>query len=78
VAKLQQIRGDLAGKGLNNTQISEKIDAMRQAGTLPLYNYTVPILTLVGCGIVAIFLAFYLKKASNRQNYGLELPSNKK
>jgi hypothetical protein len=38
----------------------------------------VPILTLVGCGIVAIFLAFYLKKASNRQNYGLELPSNKK
>jgi MFS family permease len=78
VAKIQQIRGDLAGQGLNNTQISEKIDAMRQAGTLPLYNYTVPILTLVGCGIVAIFLAFYLKKASAKQGYGLELPSNKK
>ena len=78
VAKLQQIRGDLSAQGLDNSQISEKMDAMRQAGTLPLYNYTLPILTLVGCGVAAIFLAFYLKKASAKQGYGLEEPSNKK
>ncbi len=76
VAKLQQIRADLAAQGLGNDLISEKMEAMRQAGTLPLYNYTVPILTLVGCGVVAIFLAFYLKRVSQR--YGLELPSNRK
>jgi MFS family permease len=39
------------------------------------YNYTIPILMLVGCGIIAIFLAFKLKQADRRQKYGLELPS---
>jgi len=78
VAKLQQVRSDLAAQGLDNNQISEQIESMRQAGTIPLYDYTVPILTLVGCGVVSIFLAFYLKKASARQGYGLEEPSNKK
>ncbi len=78
VARIQQVRGDLAAQGLDNAAISEKIESMRQAGTIPVYNYTIPILMLVGCGVVAIFLAFYLKKASDSQGYGLELPSNKK
>jgi hypothetical protein len=30
---------------------------------------------LVGLGVVAIFLAFMLKKADQKQGYGLELPS---
>ena len=42
------------------------------------YNYTIPILLLVGCGIIAIFLAFKLKQADRRQKYGLELPSGVK
>ena len=42
------------------------------------YNYTIPILMLVGCGIIAIFLAFKLKQADRRQKYGLELPSGMK
>jgi MFS family permease len=78
VARLQQIRGDLAAQGMNNSQISEQIESLRQAGTLPVYNYTVPILTLVGCGVLAIFLAFYLKRISQRHGYGLEAPSNQK
>jgi MFS family permease len=40
------------------------------------YNYTIPILMLVVSGIVAIFLAFALKRADLRQGYGLELPSS--
>ena len=78
VAKLQQVRSDLAAQGLNNSQISDKIVAMRLNGQIPMYNYTIPILTLVGCGVVSIFLAVYLKKASDRQGYCLEQPSNKK
>jgi MFS family permease len=78
VAKLQHVRSDLTAQGLSNSQISEKIEAMRLSGAIPLYNYTIPILTLVGCGVVAIFLAIYLKKVSNQQGYGLELPSNSK
>ncbi len=42
------------------------------------YNYTIPILLLVGCGVIAIFLAFKLKQADRRQKYGLELPSGVK
>jgi len=40
------------------------------------YNYLIPILTLVGCGVISIFLAYKLKQADRQQNYGLELPSN--
>lgn len=39
------------------------------------YDYTVPILMLVGLGAVSIVLAFLLKAADRRQGYGLELPS---
>jgi MFS family permease len=42
------------------------------------YNYTVPILVLVLCGVISIFLAFKLKQADKRQGYGLELPNIKK
>lgn len=40
-----------------------------------VYDYTIPILTLVGLGCISIFLAFMLKIADKRQGYGLELPS---
>ena len=43
-------------------------------GEMP-YNYTIPILILVVCGVISIFLAFKLRKADARQKYGLELPS---
>ena len=42
------------------------------------YDYTIPILILVGCGIISIFLAYKLKTADKRQGYGLELPSGAK
>ena len=43
-----------------------------------VYDYTWPVLMLVGLGFVSIFLAFLLKIADRRQGYGLELPSNQK
>lgn len=41
------------------------------------YNYTVPILVLVLCGLISIFLAFKLKQADKRQGYGLDNPNIK-
>ncbi|MBE9467581.1 MAG: MFS transporter [Bacteroidetes bacterium] len=41
-----------------------------------VYDYTIPILVLVVCGVVSIFLAFKLKRADLKQGYGLELPSS--
>ncbi len=51
------------------------IDAIRE-GTKN-YDYTIPILILVLCGVISIFLSFKLKQADRRQNFGLELPSVK-
>jgi hypothetical protein len=40
-----------------------------------MYDYTIPILLLVACGVISIFLAYKLKAADRRQKFGLELPS---
>jgi MFS family permease len=40
-----------------------------------MYDYTIPILVLVVCGVISIFLSFKLKQADRRQKFGLELPS---
>jgi MFS family permease len=42
------------------------------------YDYTIPIMMLVVCGIISIFLAALLKKADKKQGYGLEFPSSAK
>ena len=39
------------------------------------YDYTIPILMLVVCGFISIFLAYKLKAADRKQKFGLELPS---
>ncbi len=75
IAKIRAIRNSLAAQGLSEVQISEKIQAMKKAGQLPIYNYTIPILLLVILGVISIFLAFMLKKSDKEQGYGLELPS---
>jgi len=43
-----------------------------------VYDYTIPIFVLVGCGVISIFLAFQLRKSDKEQGYGLEIPSVKK
>jgi MFS family permease len=43
-----------------------------------VYDYTIPILILVGLGVVSIFLSFLLKASDKRQGFGLEDPRSKK
>jgi hypothetical protein len=43
-----------------------------------MYDYTVPILMLVVCGMVSIYLAFKLLASDKKHGYGLELPSGQK
>lgn len=76
VAKIESVRNNLEAQGLSNVEISEKMQHMQYVThEIPAFNYTTPILMLVGLGVVAIFLAFMLKKADVKQGYGLELPS---
>ena len=77
VEKIKNIRDGLKAQGLSGSEISLKIEEFRKAGELPLYNYTIPILLLVGLGVISIFLAVALKKVSTKQGYKLEEPFGK-
>ena len=76
VRQIQTTRQSLLDQGFGLGEVSQKIDELRMTGEIPMYNYTIPILMLVGLGVISIFLAFQLKRADRRQEYGLELPSN--
>ncbi|MDR3252714.1 MAG: MFS transporter [Tannerella sp.] len=52
-----------------------KLDAIERGEAV--YDYTVPVLVLVACGVVSIFLAFKLKQADRKAGYGLEEPPAK-
>ncbi|MEE4197031.1 MAG: MFS transporter [Bacteroidales bacterium] len=76
VAQIESTRQSLEAQGLDKIEISEILQEMQiVSGEIPAFNYTVPILMLVGLGVIALFLAFMLKKADLKQGYGLELPS---
>ncbi len=76
VAKIESARQNLEAQGLNNLQISEKLQEMQfVTHEIPPFNYTTPILMLVGLGVIAMVLAFFLKRSDKKQGYGLELPS---
>jgi len=77
VRQIQETRAELLAQGMSVENAAAKIDIMRATGELPSYNYTIPILMLVGLGVISIFLAFQLKRADRRQNYGLERPSSR-
>lgn len=44
-------------------------------GEAAKYNYTVPMLIFAGFGVLALFLAFYLKALDKKKGFGLELPN---
>ncbi len=76
VRQIQTTREQLESQGLSLEEVSARIDEMRATGEIASYNYTIPILMLVALGVISIYLAFLLKRADRRQNYGLELPSS--
>lgn len=48
------------------------------AGEALKYNYTVPMLIFASLGVVAFFLAIWLKAEDKKKGYGIELPNVKK
>lgn len=45
---------------------------------VPTYNYSLPMIIFMGCGILAIIFAILLKAEDKKKGYGLELPNIKK
>ncbi len=78
-AFLDTIKLNLTKEGfLTGGEISELIKLMQANAMLNYYDYKIPILVLVLCGVISIFLSYKLKRADKRQGFGLELPNVKK
>jgi MFS family permease len=75
VNAISEVRESLLAKGFSGGEVAEQIKLLQLEGKLPYYDYTWPILMLVVCGVISIYLAFKLKQADKEQGYGLELPS---
>lgn len=76
VTYVAQLKDELLSEGsLSVGSISELIKVLQKNQMLNYYDYRIPILVLVLCGLISIFLAYKLKLADKRQGYGLELPS---
>ena len=76
VNAIAETRERLLATGLSGGEVADQIKVLQAEGALPYYDYTWPILMLVACGVISIFLAFKLRQADKEQGYGLELPSN--
>ena len=57
-----------------NPGVAEQINR----GEVAHYNYTVPMLIFVACGVVALVFAILLKAEDKKKGYGLELPNIQK
>ncbi len=76
---LLQIEESLKTDGsLTGGEISELVKIMQANDLLNYYDYKIPVLVLVLCGVISIFLAFQLKRADKRQKFGLEEPNIQK
>jgi hypothetical protein len=76
VNQIQTIRDQLISSGVSTVDISDHIESLKAVGTIPPYDYTVPILMLVVLGIISMVLSYLLRAADKKQGYGIEMPSN--
>ncbi len=76
VSRIQEIRAGLEAQGLTEIAITGKIQELKELGQFPIYDYTIPIVMLVGLGILSIFLSYMLIREDKKSHYGLNLPSN--
>ncbi len=77
IKQIANARQGFIDQGLNSSEITLRIKDMKLNGEIPPFDYTIPVLILVGCGVISIFLAFLLKKSDKKQGYGLEIASVK-
>ena len=73
--KIQQIMDNLNSMNLTDGQIDEKVQAMKQAGTYPIYNYQTTWLIFVALTLLALIVSFMLKREDKKKGYGLEKPN---
>jgi nitrate/nitrite transporter NarK len=75
VAQLASLREKFAAQGLNAAQIAVKIEELKSAGQVLLYNYSTTWLIFIVLTVLSLLFAFLLKAEDKRKNYGLEQPN---
>ncbi len=75
VAQLASLREKFAAQGLDAAQIATKIEELKSAGQVLLYNYSTTWLIFISLTVVSLLFAFLLKAEDKRKNYGMELPN---
>ncbi|MCP4181559.1 MAG: major facilitator superfamily domain-containing protein 1 [bacterium] len=76
--QIDQTRKLLTEQGLTPVQIGNRIQEMREAGEIPLFDYTQTWLVFLGLTVLAIVFGFLLKHEDKRKGYGLELANIQK
>jgi nitrate/nitrite transporter NarK len=67
--------GYVLDKYCQTGEVVKLVDGIEQ--TVPLYNYTAPMLIFACFGVLAIVFAFLLKREDKQKGYGLEAPNKK-
>lgn len=65
-------------QGVPANEISDKVQALREAGEIPIFDYSQTWLVFVGLTLAATVFAFLLKAEDKRKGYGLEKPNIEK
>lgn len=76
VTDIQSTRQLMLDAGVNVEQIPDHIQFLKDAGNIDPYNYTIPVLLFIACGVAAIFLSLQLRKTSDKMGYNLEKSTN--
>ena len=76
--QIKQLRLQFESEGLSNDAVAEQIMNLKEAGTIPSYDYSTTWLIFIGLALSAIVFAFLLKREDKIKGYGLELPNENK
>lgn len=78
VSLLTEYTDKFKAEGFSTDEIAEKIAALKQAGTIPTYDYSTTWLIFIGLTLLAVFFAYLIKLEDKKKGYGLELPNIEK
>ena len=65
-------------QGVAAGDITDKVQALRASGEIPMFDYSPTWLIFVGLTILALVFGFLLKAEDKKKGYGLELPNIQK
>ena len=62
-------------QGVPASEITDKVQALRTSGEIPMFDYSSTWLIFVGLTIAALIFGFLLKAEDKKKGYGLEMPN---